>query len=116
VANLAILRYRNSRGAWTDLPIPVDYSGDRRSDFAVFRPSNKTWYSINSDNFAVQIITWGIPGDLQTPGNYDGDGRQDLAVFRPSNSMWYIFGSTGGMYSQPFGLTCDNPVENAFVY
>jgi len=64
----------------------------------------------------MQVITWGTTGDIPTPGDYDGDGRSDLAIFRPSNSTWFVFGSTGGMYSQPFGQAGDVPVENAFVY
>ena len=99
-----------------DVPVPGNYSGDFYPGLAVYRPSNQTWYIQNSTNGYPKIVTWGLPGDLPAPGDYDGDGVTDIAVFRPSNSTWYIFGSTAGIFSQPFGLTGDVPVENAFVY
>jgi hypothetical protein len=71
---------------------------------------------MHTDNNSIHIITWGTDGDLPVPGDYDGDGRQDLAIFRPTDSTWWIFGSTSGIYSQPFGQTGDIPTPNAFVY
>ncbi|MFL6239925.1 MAG: fibronectin type III domain-containing protein [Actinomycetes bacterium] len=64
-----------------------DFNGDSRSDIAVFRPSNDTWYIRGQRN-----VPWGKRGDIAVPADYDGDGTTDIAVFRPSNDTWYIKG------------------------
>ena len=61
-------------------------------------------------------IGWGTNGDLPVPADYDGDGKSDVAVCRPTNANWYVIGTTSGIIQSNFGLTGDQPTENAFIY
>ncbi|MGH9947800.1 MAG: hypothetical protein ACRD6X_11415 [Pyrinomonadaceae bacterium] len=81
----------------------------------MFRPSDSTWYRLNSD-FTIAITQWGLNGDQPVPGDYDGDGNNDLAVFRPSDNTWHVFTANNAIFTQQFGLTGDIPTPNAFVY
>jgi subtilisin-like proprotein convertase family protein len=87
-----------------------DYNGDRRTDFAVFRPSTQAYF-VHSLNPGGVFRFFGRPTDQLVPEDYDGDRRTDLAVYRPSNSLWYIVDQAQKpLYFIQFGQAGDIPV------
>ena len=86
-------------------PLSGDFSGDGKTDVAVFRSSNNTWYIRGVGHFA-----YGTEGDIPVPADYNGDGKTDIAVFRPSTNSWHV----RGIGAFTFGTQGDIPVPADF--
>jgi glucose/arabinose dehydrogenase len=100
-----------------DAPVPGDYDGDGKADFAVWQAGSGNWRIVNSGNSSVSVVPFGIfannppDSDITTPGDFDGDGKTDIAVFRPSTGVWYIRRSSdSSIQAVQFGTNGDFPV------
>jgi len=96
---------------------PADFDGDGRTDISVFRPSDGTWYVMQSGSNTFRAQPFGTNGDRIVPGDYDGDGRTDFAVFRQvsTSGVWYIMRSSDNSVSgAQWGLATDKPVPGDY--
>ncbi|MBI5582937.1 MAG: VCBS repeat-containing protein [Deltaproteobacteria bacterium] len=92
-----------------------DFDLDGRTDIAVWRGGDGTWYIVNSADNSVTVTQWGAEGDKAVSGDFDGDGITDIAVYRPSNGNWYIINSaTGTVTVTQWGAAGDIPVPGDY--
>lgn len=88
-----------------------DYDGDGSADLSVYRPTNGTWYLLNS-NTGYTGYQFGVASDKIVPADYDGDGKTDVAVYR--NGDWFVLRSRDGFTSYNFGTASDIPTPADF--
>lgn len=90
-------------GISSDTFIPVDFDGDTKSDYAVWRssPTFSAFYILQSQTNTLRAVAFGITGDQPAvTGDYTGDGKADPAVYRGgantgNPSFWYYLASSG---------------------
>ena len=78
-----------------DAPIPADYDGDGRADFAIYRASAGLHFVLLSDGSTRRADGFGAPNAVPIPADYDGDGRADIAMYFPPGSF---SGQTQGIH------------------
>jgi hypothetical protein len=94
------------------IPVPADYDGDGKADFAYYAAFNGSWWVLSSSTGGVLAFDWGLPGVtvVPVPADYDGDGRVDLGYFNPASGSWSILGTSGGAQMTTFGTSSMVPV------
>jgi hypothetical protein len=109
---------RSTFGQSGDRLVPADYDGDGKADIALFRPSDGTWWIIQSSvtvGNPQRVVQFGQNGDIPQPADYDGDKKIDIAVYRPSNGTWYwIRSSDGTAAAAQFGAATDTPATTHY--
>ncbi len=107
--------YNLQSGFWAGVTASAknlfDFDGDGKADVSVFRPSNGTWYLLQS-NAGFTSVSFGLSTDKIAPADYDGDGKTDIAVYR--DGTWYLQRSNSGFLGISFGAATDTPVPADF--
>lgn len=102
VGNLSdtVLKVQWGRGSDGDIPVPGDYDGDGKADFAVYHPSdqpNQSFYYIkyaNGKEEKINIGLWDGTSVIPVAADYDGDGKTNPAVWDSAGGEWKVYGQS----------------------
>lgn len=94
----------------------LDFNGDGKTDYAVFRTTNNFWFISPQANGAFFGAPFGLSSsDILTPGDYDGDGKTDIAVWRTTEGMFYVQRSSDlGVIFFQWGIPDDEPAPRDY--
>ncbi|MDP1689112.1 MAG: FG-GAP-like repeat-containing protein [bacterium] len=94
----------------------IDFDGDGRSDYAIYRPRKALWYWRNYNTGEITSVQYGIPGDNPVPFDYNGDGKTDIAVWgidaKTGYGRWAV--SPMAVQGVEFGENGDIPVPGDY--
>ncbi len=91
-------------------PLTRRYDPDFAADWAVWRPSDGTFYVLWNNGTSTSS-QWGQAGDMPVPADYDGDGFTDVAVWRPVDGNWWvILSQTNRVQVTQWGTAGDIPL------
>jgi hypothetical protein len=92
-------------GASGDIPLPGNYDASLGDDFAVYRPSTRTFFTLGSTTGTATSAVRGAPGDR--PLAINGCYGDDVTYLNTTTFNWSIYGQSG---TTQWGAPGDIPV------